>query len=749
MTSCKLIPSRASVILLAYVLACGMLHAQSKVDSLKQALANHKQDTSYVKTLINLCNELNNVNKYAESYTTAFQALDIAKRLNYTKGIGDALGNIGVAYYYKGKYDSAEYFHTQSIEPRLQTNDKRGLGIAYSNIGLLAINTGNFPKALTYHQKSLAINKELNLKGNIARDLYNIGTVYYYQGNYPKTLDYFLEALKINEQRGNKKSIISNIGGIAVIYAEQKDYKKAMEYFQKEYALAKEVNDKFYQASALQNITGVHLYQRDFEKALKSNGEALTISREINDQSGISSGLNNISSVCIQTGKPDEAIKYADSALAIAEKINNQGHVMSALSSLAQAYLKKKDYSNALKYATRGLTLSKEAGVISYVKDLESILSEIHEGLGNHKEALAHYKEFIIARDSLMNDEKTKELTQKRMSYEFDKQIAQQKAEQEKQQLQNKERQKQQTIIIFSVIAGFLIMSVFSFFLYKRFRITNRQKKIIEDQKKVVETKSVLLEEANKEVMDSIVYAKRLQEAILPPAKMINTFFPDNFILYKPKAVVAGDFYWMEKVKDRVFFAACDCTGHGVPGAMVSVVCSNALTRAVKEFELTDPGAILTRVRELVIETFEKSESEVKDGMDISFVAYPLNQNGEIKNIYWAGANNALYYSANGQLLNLNPDKQPIGKSDLMAPFTTNIVTLKTGECFYLVTDGYADQFGGPHGKKLKQKTLKLMLEENLGKDMRAQREVLDKAFEKWKTHLEQVDDVTIIGVRV
>lgn len=253
------------------------------------------------------------------------------------------------------------------------------------------------------------------------------------------------------------------------------------------------------------------------------------------------------------------------------------------------------------------------------------------------------------------------------------------------------------------------------------------------------------LQEKNKEITDSITYAKRIQDAILPPISFMKEKFPNSFVLFKPKDIVAGDFYWMEEIGDMIFIAAADCTGHGVPGAMVSVVCSNAMNRAVKEFGLTETGKILDKVTDLVVETFEKSASDVKDGMDISI----LSINKITKQIQWSGANNPLWYFENKELKEITADKQPIGKSDLRKPFTTHIIECKPETSFYLFTDGFADQFGGPKGKKFKYKQFQETLSALLDTDPENQQKSLDIAFENWKGNLEQVDDVCIIGIRI
>ncbi|NNM94133.1 MAG: SpoIIE family protein phosphatase [Bacteroidia bacterium] len=269
-----------------------------------------------------------------------------------------------------------------------------------------------------------------------------------------------------------------------------------------------------------------------------------------------------------------------------------------------------------------------------------------------------------------------------------------------------------------------------------------RQKDEIARQKELVESK-------NKDILDSIAYAKRLQDAILPPVSLIQTYFPDSFVLYKPKDIVAGDFYWMEREGDLILLAACDCTGHGVPGALVSVVCSNALNRSVKEFGITDPGKILDKVRELVLETFEKSENDVKDGMDVSLLAISYQPVANGLEIQWSGAYNPLWYISGGNLHEVKADKQPIGKYDFKTPFKTHSLKLQKGDCLYLFTDGYADQFGGPKGKKFKYIQLQEKLLAINQQPLYQQKAELEKKLESWKGELEQVDDILIIGIRI
>jgi serine phosphatase RsbU (regulator of sigma subunit) len=260
----------------------------------------------------------------------------------------------------------------------------------------------------------------------------------------------------------------------------------------------------------------------------------------------------------------------------------------------------------------------------------------------------------------------------------------------------------------------------------------------LSEQKKIVE-------ERNKDILDSITYARRLQQAILPSDEMWKSGLAESFIFYHPKDIVAGDFYWMEKRENIVFVAAADCTGHGVPGAMVSVVCSNALNRAFIEFGIDDPGILLDKVRELVLDTFAKSMDQVKDGMDISLARIDLSS----REIKWAGANNPLWYVSEGMVNEIKANKQPIGVTDNPSPFTTHTIQLNSGDLIYLFTDGFADQFGGPKGKKFKYKPLQELVLSMAALRMEEQRKLLERTLSEWRGNLEQIDDVCIIGIRM
>jgi serine phosphatase RsbU (regulator of sigma subunit) len=278
--------------------------------------------------------------------------------------------------------------------------------------------------------------------------------------------------------------------------------------------------------------------------------------------------------------------------------------------------------------------------------------------------------------------------------------------------------------------------------------LIKRQKELedtVDERTSELVEKHKQLEESHREIRDSITYAKRIQNAILPPRKLVKEYIPQSFILYKPKDVVAGDFYWMTHVEDKILFAAADCTGHGVPGAMVSVICNGSLNRSVKEFNLTDPGQILDKTRELVLEEFEKSEEEVKDGMDIALCSLQGYK------LLYAGANNSIWIIRNGTntIEEIKANKQPIGNYRQPKPFTTHAIDLAKGDTFYIFSDGYVDQFGGERGKKFKSINFKELLSSIQDETMERQRHIIDERFEIWRADADQVDDVCVIGVRV
>ena len=357
---------------------------------------------------------------------------------------------------------------------------------------------------------------------------------------------------------------------------------------------------------------------------------------------------------------------------------------------------------------------------------------------------VADQNKLIFIRDSLREEQANLKISK----IESQTKIAQQKSDLEQEQLRG-----------YFLYGGVALLLVFGVFMYNRFRVTQRQKSIIEEQKKEVDKQKELIEESHKEITDSIVYAKRIQSAILPPASAIKEHLKDAFILYMPKDVVAGDFYWLESItndsdskgqKNEVLFAAADCTGHGVPGAMVSVICNNALNRSVREFGLRDPGEILNNARKMVVQEFEKSEEDVKDGMDIAIVSLKLDNSAALGGqLEYAGANNPLWIIRNNEILETKADKQPIGKYVDPKPYTTHKVELMKGDVIYIFTDGYADQFGGERGKKFKSKAFKELLLEIHQLEMEEQKVSLEKAFINWRGKIEQIDDVCVIGVRV
>jgi serine phosphatase RsbU (regulator of sigma subunit) len=261
-----------------------------------------------------------------------------------------------------------------------------------------------------------------------------------------------------------------------------------------------------------------------------------------------------------------------------------------------------------------------------------------------------------------------------------------------------------------------------------------------------IKQQHAIISEKNKHITDSINYAKRIQDAILPPNDTVKELLPSAFVLFRPKDIVSGDFYWVTEKAGKIFFAVVDCTGHGVPGAFVSIIGYNGLYRSVNEFGLTKPSEILDKLTELVEETFgQNNQTQINDGMDIALCSYDR----KTRQLEFSGANNPLYIISNGEFTEIKGDKQPIGAFDHRKKFTNHTIDLKKDDSIYIFSDGYADQFGGVMKKKFKYNQFKTMLASMTEKPMAEQREYLNSTITAWMGDLEQVDDICVIGVKV
>ena len=589
------------------------------------------------------------------------------------------------------------------------------------------------------------------LKTSLAAALNNIGYIYNAQGQTKKALAYFSQSLKISEELGDKKEIAFSLNNIIETLNGQGEAIEVLDYLSRSIKKREEeILSKSDMAISLNNIGALYNSRGQVKEALGYYSRSLKIREEIGDKEGIASSLNNIGVIYIKQGQVKEALGYYNRSLKIREEIGDKSGMASSLNNIGVIYKDLGQLNEALIYGLKSLTFSQEIASPMRIGRASGLLSEVYEKQDKGIKALEMYKLFITMRDSIENKETQKAAALQQAKYAYEKQKTLDDAAHNKILAVEQEEKEQQQILTGAITIGLGLVVIFLIFVFNRLKATRKQKSVIEQQKVEVEKQKEVvdlahneLEEKNQEIMDSIVYAKRIQSAILPPSKVVKECLKESFILYKPKDVVAGDFYWMHQQEGKVLFAAADCTGHGVPGAMVSVVCNNALNRSVREYGLTIPGEILDKTREIVVQEFEKSEEDVKDGMDIALCSI------EGMKLQYAGAYNPLWIIRNGEVLETKANKQPIGQFENPEPYTTHSFDLEKGDTIYIFSDGYVDQFGGEKEKKFKAKAFRQLLLSIQDKSIEEQKTTINEAFENWKGDLEQIDDVCVIGVRV
>ncbi len=684
--------------------------------------------------------------------------------------------------------DTAIIISSEALEVSKRVNWSLGIGISYHQLGMFMGNKGNFKGGLTRFDSALKIwsKEELSLdtitkklaKKNKAKTLMSIGIAYDNMGNYPQALDYYLNALDYNEKANNKGGQATVYGNIGLVYSNLKKYNTAIDFHKKALVIDSTINNNVGVARHLGNIAIVYNDLKNYTVAIDYYFRALKLKEEYSDEREVAYTLGNIGNTFATLAELNndkslysKALDYDNRALQILQKIGDENGIARNLGNIGIINNKQNNNIEAKKYLLKALVLCDKTGMLHEKMDFEIILSDAYLKMGNYKESLAHYKLYAASRDSIFNIEKSNEITSKQLTYDFEKNKIKQQirnnADKEKIKAVAVETEKKQNSIIISVIIILIIVVIFSVFLYSRFKITKKQKNIIElkeketqQQNAIITTQKLLVEEKHREITDSINYAERIQRSFLATKELLDENLKEYFVFFKPKDVVSGDFYWSAKLSNGNFaLATADSTGHGVPGAIMSLLNVTSLEKAIEHY--TNPADILNHTRQTIIERLKKDGSEEggKDGMDCSLLAFDFSKN----QLLIAAANNPIWIIRSNspfevgvrrkgdfELIEIKPDKMPVGKSDKQdQSFATHTLKLQKGDTIYTLTDGFPDQFGGPNGKKFMNKKLKELLLANVHLPISKQKELLDEVFKNWVGDLEQVDDVTIIGIKV
>ncbi len=726
---------------------------QEKVDSLIKILPTIKSDTAKITLLLDIANTYRNFEtKNAAKYCN--QALDLANEIDNDNKQYDCYVVKGLINYRLGNNQEAISNYFQVINNA--DDHYRTKGKAYINIGNLYADLGKYDSSIIFYNKATVVFDNVGDKKYKAGVLNNIGTIYSDLGDFDKAIDYYTQALKTHEEYDNKLGKAAAIENIGIIYYFQQNYNKALEYFKNALTIFQEVGVLEKQANALSNIASMTMLMDDEETAITYFKEADQIFSEMNDKGGQAEIAINLSQLYSKADNPKESLKYIDKAFMLYKELGLTKMIGKCYRAYGEYYAKQKNYPKSIENLLKAEKLFEPLGVKNDLRNLYNDLAKTYSKANNYKQSSIYFEKYIAINDTIFNREKNHQISEMQEKYDSEakqQEIELQQIEIEKQNAEVAHQTKQK--VWFGIGLGLTIILLF--LAFRGYRQKQKSNGIITNQKNMVEEK-------NREIIDSINYAKRIQNALLNSEEHESKHLPEHFVFFNPKDIVSGDFYWTFERQNYLYLAVADCTGHGVPGAFLTMLGTAFLNEITAREVVLSPSEILDELRAKIIKELNQTgaEGENKDGMDMSLIRLDV----KTKEMEWAGANNPLWLVKNKlekedsslelsisvdnkHLYEIKSDKQPISYYPDAKPFTNHKITLEKEDSIYLFTDGYADQFGGPKGKKFKYKPFKELLLSLSNKNMLAQKETLESNFIQWKGDLEQIDDVCVIGLRI
>jgi serine phosphatase RsbU (regulator of sigma subunit) len=703
-----------SLLCFALLVAASTLTAQTKkLDSLQTLLKTAKEDTAKVRLLNEVAREQRG--DLALQRATAESAYALAMRLGDKSGAARAKNQIASSYSVQSSYAEALRAAEEALALSHAAGDKRQEASAYNRMGTVQWRQGNYDAALDLFFKSLALAEETGDKVGLASTLNNLGNVYVAMGNHASALEYHRKSLALYEELGDKRGATLPINNIGDAYMQQGKHDSALVYFRR----------------------------------------GLVIDTELKDKLGLAIDLLNIGESSLRLGRLSDAQPALEEAQKLCVELDLKNFIAAGLQLSSQISAARGNYAEAVRYGIQAVALADSIGARPDKRDAMKALSEAYAGKGEGLKALGIYKDYIALRDSLVNDENTKKAAYREAKYAADKK--------DKEILLLKKDAENQALVRNSMAGGLtLVGALVGVLVFSNNRrkhantLLQSQAAEIQLANTQLQEKNIVITEAHERtqflltnVNDSIRYAKRIQDAMLPSTETLNRLLPEHFIFFRPKDVVSGDFYWCKEVKGKVFVAAVDCTGHGVPGAFMSLIGNSLLNDITQRLHEPHPDLILNELHHEIQTALRQKETNNKDGMDICLCMIDM----QTRIVEFAGAQNPLFAVVAGELREFKGTPEELGGFEERSPiYERHVLDLSTvpqgATMLYLTSDGYKDQYNEVR-QRFMPKRLRPLFTKIAAEPLEEQPTLLGEAIDAHKGEMFQVDDMLVLGVRM
>jgi len=788
----------------------------NKIDSLLSLLEVAKEDTNKVRIYEQLFKKYYRPNpQKAIEYGKI--GLKLATEIGDDTGISKLSNNIGVVSYYQSDHSQALEYYTVSLETAVRLNDSLGISKSYNNFGVVYFAISAYEEAVQYYTLSYEIKEQFGDSVGMAKTKNNIGSVLYEQGNYAEALENYLVSLDIKQKIGNREAQAQTIINIAAVYEQLNDYETTLAKYNEALEIYKKSDDQNGIASAYSRIGSFYTKTKSYDKAADFFEKAILISKKTHNKKRLLQSMVNLADIYFEKRQFQGALEQYLLVLNLAKEARSFKKVITINTEIAKVYNKKNEPLKAIKYLRAAESVSPNTLNIEQKRQIYQTYLISYLQLGQEESATKYLNLYQNAHDSLFSEQNAKLLSNMQVKYET------KKKEKENELLtkdakiyeQEKKVQKSRMFFLYGGIAVMVIVILIIMYSLSVKRKANRalneknnqlfqhreeivaQNDELQKSKEEIEASNDELQKSKEEIQthleeisgqheivlnqkkhitDSIVYAQRIQQAALPETSVINKLFADNFIFYRPRDIVSGDFYWVKEIfrngQQYKVVAVADCTGHGVPGAFVSMLGVSFLNEIVRRPEIGSAAELLNELRMQIKNALKQTAGTKgsKDGMDIALAVI----NSEKKSLQFAGAYNPLYIVRNIEkfdehqfpqdskihfhniasfpertLIEIKADRQPIGIYKKERDFNNNLIKLEEEDILYFFSDGYIDQFNYKTGEKFKSVRFRNLILSASERPMSVQHEMLKEAFYDWKGDLEQIDDIIVMGVKI